>query len=77
MLAVVVSISRLSVARRSANSMSMKFRHAATLALVRWYLMVPLSQSDCSRSGITTAVSILLPSARLRARTRFVQALLT
>src|SRR5271155_5503786 len=31
----------LSVARRSANTMSMNLRHAAALALVGWYLMVP------------------------------------
>ncbi len=37
----MVSVSRLYVARRSANSMSMKPCHAAALALVGWYLMVP------------------------------------
>jgi len=31
----------LSVARRSANSLSMNLRHAAALALIGWYLMVP------------------------------------
>jgi hypothetical protein len=33
----------LSVARPSANSMSMNLRHAAALALVGWYLMLPVS----------------------------------
>jgi hypothetical protein len=46
-LAVVVSVSHLSVARRSANSMSVNPQHAAALALVGWYRMVQLSQSDC------------------------------
>jgi hypothetical protein len=31
----------LSVARLSANSMSMNLRHAAALAIVGWYLMIP------------------------------------
>ena len=33
---------KLSVARGSANSMSMNLRHAAALALVGWYLMAPV-----------------------------------
>ena len=39
-------ICRLSVARRSANSLSMNLRHAAALALVGWYLMIPPHPTD-------------------------------
>jgi len=46
-LAVVVSVSHLSVARRSVNSLSMDPRHPAALALVGWYRILQLSQRDC------------------------------
>jgi hypothetical protein len=36
---------QLSVVRRSANSLSMNLRHAAALASVGWYLMMPLVQN--------------------------------
>ena len=46
-----VKVLHLSVARRSANSMSMNPRHAAALALVGWYLMTPNPISDPKLSG--------------------------
>jgi len=40
-MSATIRDSHLSVARRSANSMSMNLRHSAALVLVGWYLLSP------------------------------------
>jgi hypothetical protein len=52
------TVSHLSVARLSANSMSMNLRHAATLALVGWYLMIPPASTYNGEAHVDSHASV-------------------
>ncbi len=51
-------VRHLSVARLSANSTGMNLRHAAALALVGWYLMIPPVSTDSGKAFVDSHAPI-------------------
>jgi len=56
-------VRQLSVVLGSANSLSMKLRHAAALALMMWVLVAPLKERDFNAGGYFSRISTRKSSA--------------